>query len=497
MALSLFGGRKPDHPLADDKSAKEALAALPRNEPEKALEEIRDWVVSVAAVEEFKPERRAEIYLLLDETALPFHRKLTRDYVSTPGLTKTHEARLWKAVSGYWGDLSSAYGAILAQCIADSAMAGKLKAQLALLCLRAMRAYAGHLKWQYFHYETDAGQSWKSLGDIYRFAAQKKLNAEPVRIYSATPQTATIDAEFVKLLMLNSVSPNCMPTVDIELAEWIIAHLSASFLLSETHQPQVSYNYVDLAAGEPPKRLVQVPAGSPNLRFFAAGQAAAKLDALIKIADGGALPSDLQLGGAHDPNRVRAAMGHLQYAWSSPPPVRKSDRYEVKHRLNIAKGRTGITARLQGDAPGAEVWTMENISSGGLAAVADNTQSSWLSVGALVGMSVEGGSGAYSVGVVRRLSRRPKLQSSVGVRTLAKLAIPITFGGVAPQEALLLTDERKLGDEIVVCLNPGGFDKRIGPLLEFEGEKYLLRPLDLVSSGEDYDLARYKVMRST
>ena len=96
MALGLFGGRKPDHPLADDKSAKEALAALPKNEPEKALQEIHDWIVSVAAVEDFKPERRAEIYLLLDETALPFHRKLTRDYVATPNITKTQEARLWK-----------------------------------------------------------------------------------------------------------------------------------------------------------------------------------------------------------------------------------------------------------------------------------------------------------------------------------------------------------------------------------------------------------------
>ena len=191
--------------------------------------------------------------------------------------------------------------ALLNQCASDTGMAGRLKSQLPLLCTRAVRAFAGQLKWQYMHYEPEDADAWKALGGICKLAEQKKIHGETVKLYSNVPQTSSAEREFVKLLMLTSVSPNCMTPGEIELAEWIIAHLSSSFLLSETHQPQVSYNYIDLAAGEPPKRLVQVPASSPSLRFFAAGPAAAKLDALIKIADGGALASDLQLeiGRAH------------------------------------------------------------------------------------------------------------------------------------------------------------------------------------------------------
>ena len=45
MALKwLGGGGKPDHPLADDKSAKEVLSALPANDPAKAIQEIRDLI---------------------------------------------------------------------------------------------------------------------------------------------------------------------------------------------------------------------------------------------------------------------------------------------------------------------------------------------------------------------------------------------------------------------------------------------------------------------
>ena len=42
MALKWLGGGKPDHPLADDKGAKEVLSALPPNDPAKAIQEIRD-----------------------------------------------------------------------------------------------------------------------------------------------------------------------------------------------------------------------------------------------------------------------------------------------------------------------------------------------------------------------------------------------------------------------------------------------------------------------
>lgn len=78
MALKWLGGSKPDHPLADDKGAREVLAALPANDAAKAIEDIRHWVQSVIETEGFKAERRGELILLLDETAQAHQRKLAR-----------------------------------------------------------------------------------------------------------------------------------------------------------------------------------------------------------------------------------------------------------------------------------------------------------------------------------------------------------------------------------------------------------------------------------
>jgi hypothetical protein len=499
MALNLFGGRKPDHPLADEKSTKEALAALPKTDPEKALEEVRDWIISVGATEEFKPERRADIYLLLDEAALAFHRKLTRDFVASPSLPKTQETRIWRAVSGYWKDLAAAYVATIDQCAADNGAAGRLKGQLPLLCTRAIRALGAQLKWQYMHYEPEDAETWKALGRVYRFAEQKKLHLETPKLYGNSQQTSSAEREFVKLLMLAASCPDCLPPLGVELGEWIIAHLGASFILSAAHQPQITYNYFDIAGDLSPKRLVQAPPALPTLRFFAAGPAAAQLDNVIRVAEGGALPSDLVLGGTYDCARVLGVLKHLKICWSTPPSVRKSDRYEIAHRLNVTNGPAGIAARLRGEqAPaGNESWVTENISAGGVGALVSNVQGDWIGVGKLVALSVEGGSGACSVGIVRRWNRRPKLQAFVGIRTLAKSAFPVTFGGVSPLDAILLNDDRTLREEVLVCMREGAFDKRIGPVLDFEGGNYLLVPVGIEDSGDDFDIARYRVMRQT
>ena len=127
------------------------------------------------------------------------HRKLTRDYVSNKSLQKTQEVRLWRALSGYWKDLAGAYVACIDQCAADSSLAGKLKARLPLLCTRTIRALAGQLKWQYMHYEPEDPETWKAIGRVYRFAEQRKIQAEAVKLYPNAPQTSCADRKSTRL----------------------------------------------------------------------------------------------------------------------------------------------------------------------------------------------------------------------------------------------------------------------------------------------------------
>lgn len=498
MALKWLGGGKPDHPLADDKGAREVLASLPANDAAKAIEDLRHWIESVAATEGFKADRRAELVLLLDETAQAHQRKLARDYLANPSLPKFQETRLWGALFGLWKDLAGAYSACLDQLAADSGAAGRLKAQLPLVGLRAVRAAAAQLKWHYMHYEAGDAAVWQTLGKVYRYAEEKKIHREAVPVYPGVPVSSSAEREFMKALMLAASSPDCLVPLDIELAERIVAHFSASFLISNTHQPQATYNWVDLASGAPPKRLTQTPPASPGLRFFAAGAAIGALDNMIRVVESGAVPSDLNLGGTYAPEKVLGVLRHLKVYWAATPPVRKNDRYAVKHRLTVVNGFAGVLARLKdGAGEAAESWVTENISSGGIGAVLGKGQGDWVRIGKLIGLSVEGGSGACTVGVVRRCSRLPQQQSSVGIRTFAKESFPVTLAGRDEHEAMLLNDGRALREEVLVCQPEGAFDKRTSPTMPFDGHTYLLVPVEISVTGDDFEIARYRAMRQS
>ncbi len=498
MVLKWLGGGKLDHPLADEKSAREVFAALPTDDAAKAIEEIRHWIESVIETEGFKTERRVELVLRLDEAAQAHQHKLSRDYLSNPALSKFQEARLWGALSVLWNDLAAAYAACLEQIAADSGAAGRLKAQLPLLVTRAVRACAARLKWNYLHYQSGGASVWAAFGKVYRFAEAKKIQRENVSPYARMTLTTSAEREFTKALMLAASSPDCLMPAEIELAERIIAHLAGSFLISDSHQAQSTYNWIDLAGSTPPKRLTQAPPAGPGLRFFAAGAANEKLEGMIRTTQGGAVPTDLNLGGTYDASRVLHVLRHLRTYWAATPPVRKNDRYEVAHRLCVVNGFAGVRARLQdGEKAPAETWLTRNISSGGIGAAVDKAQGDWLAIRRLVGLSVEGGSGGCTVGMVRRCSRGEQRELFVGLRTFAKMAFAVTLGGIEPAEAMLLSDGGMLKDDALICLREGGYDARVSPTMAFDGRNYLLVPVEIVEGGEDFEIARYRPMQQS
>lgn len=499
MVMNWLGARKPDHPLADEKSAKEVFATLSRNDAEAAIEEIRHWIELVMATEGFRIDRRAELLLMLEEAAQAHQRKLSRDYLSSPRPSKFREVQLWRVLSGIWTDFAVAYSACIGEAAADSGSASRLKAQLPLLCVHALRALAAQLKWAYMHYEPGNAAVWESLGRVYQYAETRKFTRDTVALAPGASAASSAEGEFMKALMLGASSPDCLTPLDLELAERIVAHFSASFVISDVHQPQTTHNWIDLSRGEPPKRLTQMPPASPGLRFFAADVAIAQLDAMIRVLEGGAVPSDLNLGGTYEAARVLVVLRHLKAYWSATPPVRKHDRHEVQHKLSVVRGLGNVLARIRGDEtqPQTESWETRNISAGGIAALVGSPQSDSSGIGELVGLSVEGGSSSCSVGMVRRCTRPAQQPAGIAIRIFARSSFAVALGGGDTPDALLLNDDRTLREEVLICMREGMFDKRTSPTITFEDHGYLLIPVEVSETGTDFEIARYRVMQQS
>ena len=100
--LKLFGVGKSDHPLGDIKDARRVVAELPRADPAKALEEVTHWIESVRVEETLRPDHRAAVLQLLDEAAQDSLRRLSREYLSSPRLSKQREHVLWTGIHRFW-----------------------------------------------------------------------------------------------------------------------------------------------------------------------------------------------------------------------------------------------------------------------------------------------------------------------------------------------------------------------------------------------------------
>jgi hypothetical protein len=505
--LKIFGGRRPDHPMADIKEARKILEDVPANDAFKALDELSHWLDSVRTAEGFEPQYRAELVQLIDESAQNPLRKLSRDYLATPRLSKFQEGRLWGAICEFWRQSALAFVACVDLYASGAKGANALKPQMPLLTLRSLRALAAQLKWQYVRYGPVEDAAWGTLTRIYAVADSMQFAQTKTTVYASIPGMSSPEQEFLKALMLSASSPDGLLPLEIELAERLVAHYSGGFTLGREQQSGIAY-WIDLASGHPPLRLTQPPAPAPTLRFFAAGKAQQELERLIEnIKVAGAVPASVNLGGAYEPEIVLPVLEHLAMYWSSKSPERQSSRHRVKSRLTMTYGFDGVLAAiapevtLDFDDNRIESWIVDNVSSGGFGAVVPQIKGDWLRIGALLGLQPEGGSN-WVIGVIRRLNRSSLQQATVGIQTLARqaqvLQLRLESGSLGKsrdtETGILLDAVGGEGTEVSVLLRAGAWVAGQNMEYEHNGDVFLLLPAGVEERGGDYERVRFRRM---
>lgn len=498
--ISLFGSKKPDHPMADIKEARKILGELPANVAFKCADELTHWLESVMAEEGFKPEYRAQLVQLLDETAQIHLRKLARDYMVSPRLAKFQEIRLWKAIYEYWRQAALAYAGCIDLYATGAKGADALKGSMPLLLARALRALAAQMKWMYVRYGPMDQSVWGVIAKVYALADNRKFAQSPVTLYPGIPGESTPEREFLKAVMLSASSPDSLLPLEMELCERLIAHFCASFTLRLDLQPDIAY-WIDLATSQAPLRLARPPQHAPTLRFFAAGKALGDLENLIDtIKTTGNVPSQVNLGGSYPAETVLDVLNHLALYWSPKPPERKHQRHRVKSRLNVTHGYDGVLAVLGGsgtaDTSGTETWIVENVSAGGFGAGIPEIKGDWLKIGCLLGLQPEGGDN-WVLGVIRRLQREIPQKGSVGIQTIAKSARLVQLsvsGGAGGETGILVSDGSESPGEARMLLRAGVFAP--GQNMEYQkGEMTcLLMPQGVIESGEEFEVVKFREM---
>ena len=488
--MKLFG-TKVDHPLADPDEVQRVLKSLPAQDPSAALDSAAAWYESLISTAEFRPERRLEVILQLDETVLPHTRRLARDYLVAPRQTRAHEFRQWQINYSYWTRLAEAYEDILRRCREDEKAAAAIKPQMALLCARHLNACGSRLKWQQFRYGPITSDLWSSAGQTWLDGLRARVNGLRVNLYS---QATTPEAEYLRLLILYSSSPDTLLPVEIEITERLIAHLLPNFSLTDLARPENVY-WVDAAKPLPPTRLARIPEITPTLRFYATGSALEMLSTLRASIDArNALPGEINFGGQYSPRLVLQVIDHLMVCWAPMPPMRHHERRNIKSRMAVVGRLDAICLQLIGqpddDGDRVESWVVDDVSLGGIGAQVALVGKDWLRVGSLVAMQPEGGS-SWLLGIARRFVRESEAIGTVGIETVSKNPT----GHIADSQGLptpvLLLDPPLENRELRAALSIAAWEERKPLLVEVFGKFWRLAPGTLVETGAGHAIGTF------
>lgn len=497
--MKLFGGGKPDHPLADPREAKRLLDALPANDPVKALDELMHWIESVAAAEGFKPEVRIALLLKLDESAQAHVRKLSAEYFASGRPSRFQENRLWTALHGYWKQAGYAYARAVDQFVQNVKGVEAAKAQLPLLLARTLRSFAQQIKWMHMRYGPIDLASWGVFNSVYAYAEVKQLAQAKVALYPSVFGETSPQLEFLKGVVFSASAPDGLLPAEVELAERLIGAFAPRFVIGAAPGPAFAF-WTDLGQAMTPARASRAPLAVPGLRCFGAGAAVTEMHELAeRVMVSGKVPPEAHLGGGYEAHAALEVMRHLHLYWSPQAPERKTQRHAVKSRLSVTNGYDGVVGVLGGgesldfDNQKSESWIVENVSAGGFGAVVPQLKGDWLRVGALLAMQPEGGSN-WVLGVVRRVNKITGQQARVGIETLSKTPELSRFavGGVksVTEQGVLLKNGEAAEARIV--LKAGAFTPGQNLEIERAGRQHVFLPQAVAERGEDYEIARFR-----
>ena len=504
MILKLFSSR-PEHPLGDAKELKRVLAELPLDNAFKAVDEVYGWFESLQAADDFRLDQYFDVVRQLDEAAQQHVRRLSREYLVAPRLSRSEERRLWSMCYNYWGEVSSLY----ARCLDRSRLNPKdkgselLKPLLPLLAARLVAARASQLKWVELRYEPVGEDLWRGIGQPYLAAEAAGYASKPVQLYPAQSGTTTVVQQYLQALVFSASSIDCLKPIEIELTDRLIAYFLPGFVFTRDPTPGSVY-WVDAAGGVAPVRMARQPDQLlPTLRFFSPGTVTQSLNELMRVVERGDIPADLNLGGDYPAKVLLPVLHHLAAYWCPEPPQREHQRHAVKTRIAVLHGFdncfsvfAGQVARL-GMERTAESWVVENVSLGGFGAGVDDLAVDWLKIGVLLSIQPEGGTN-WVLGVVRRFNKDSDDHASVGIKALSRQALSIElrprtsgFSATGAIPGIWLREDHAAG-EVRVVLPATSFLVRETLEFEHEGRRYLLTPVELLESGRTFEIGRYR-----
>ncbi len=497
--LALFE-KKPDHSMADIKSAHRLIDEIPKNDPLKALLELTSWIESVTAESDFHSDYQLSLLRLLDQAARTHEIRLSQEYFTVIAPQRLMENRLWHAMNEYYRQVSLACLALLKRYTNGDKGAAAIKPELPLITVRGIGALAGRLKFAVARYAPVEPAVWQQLAEFYSVAESLQYLDVPVPVQEAPNVNSSVRREFAAVLVWYASCAGTVTRLDSHLAHRLAMHLRACFTADTNCGPKSLFEF-DVLQPAPPVRISSPRSPQTGRLFIVVEGVQESIEACFKSLEKNLVPEEFNLGGNYDADLVRNVLHRLSVNWTLPQQARRNARVKVKVNLKVVTGFSNVLEKVgySGDSGigGSAIWEADDISGGGFRAVLVPQDAKGLEVGSLIGVQPENVN-HWGVGIVRRLSRDKQLNLHVGVALLSNRVQYIRLRGSNSdiegegQRALWFDGEDS--GEASLLLQRHAFSNRRTWRARMGEKTALLTPLALLEETDDYELARYRIV---
>jgi len=538
----IFEG-KPDHPMFNLAEAGRLLSRLPLDNPFKALEEITSWLDSVKDASGFRPELRAEIIMLLDETGQPLYAELLQLYLGEPHLQDFQGLHLWRGLHGFMKTLAEAYDV----CVQEYQQTGKnsvaLKERLPVICVRSMRAVVEQMKIEMMHYVDIEQSAWDRLIGCYNFAVANQVAETLVFAYPRQALHISPQRELLRALMLYVSSTATLAQDYIEVCFRITSRMVSSFDFTDAPDPDCAY-FIDLAHPGAPKYVADDLRATPTMRFFGATKAVPKVAGIIAQHEQGMIQQEQRFGDEFTPAGKLTVLRHLQSHWGKEQPHRHHERrginttidvvhsfitisklvahMDIDNAVNLSekeaamlKQRSNINLVANEEIVDyvTEKWSVSDVSLSGIGGLIPQNAGAWVKIGDLCGIKAEN-SPVWWVAAIRRLHTDPKGALHVGFEMLAKKPLSVwlrTLGKDAEKSSAWESSSGSFAyDYIAVVLLPDVNNSYANATLLMASEGYIpdtiyevmlgeksrnIKLTGLLTEGEDYEQVSFQWLK--
>jgi cyclic-di-GMP-binding protein len=474
------------------------------------LGELAAHLDGLRADDRIRPVLAYEAVDMVDRSARTLYRKAAHEYVlGQRKLTKFQDEQLWSAVGAYLNELCQGYRYCLAKFEVGAEGSGELAGLLPLMTARAVRLCAARLKWSYLRYRPPEPRQWEEIDGLYLLAEAADYSRASVSLYRGAASETSVEQEFLKALMLAAASPASLTPEQVEVAERVVARIERGLTLAA--EPGVlHHHFIDLRSDAGPRRLATVKRVSETSRTFGAPRGIGQLQALDKaLEDERLTPRELALSPEFDVEIIQATLRHLIRHWGPPLPVRRHERQRQSAVVTVVHGFDEVTASVGGltvDYPFVseqEQWRVENESRSGMQLAVASPHGRWVQVGSLIAFRKHDDA-TWITAVVRRVQRQDDDTRRVGVEIVAHGGAGVTILPLATPSrrdvgegvlCALLSAGETASDEVLLLLPARMFSPAAAREMRAYDRRYRLVPVQLLESHEDYQIARYKVLR--